>query len=228
MVCCCTRSPQTSRRSPAGDRTVDAGRSPSVTGRAGLSRPVRLGRRRRDVGAAIERQGSQRWIVFTDPAPRVMTHRRERPSGRAPATSRALTCSDLVSRAISRMPAPEHRHAHPGRPRRPTQRRPAPMDRNPAAKNDETAVAPQHDGGLGPRTRSPGPRRVSPDRPDRQPPDRPLPPGSGRCVVQRRPAACAARTAGRRTRIRISATPTMRPVRTERARRLRESRFMRL
>lgn len=158
-------------------------------------------------------------------APWEMTHRRERPSGRAPATSRALTCSDLVSRAISRMPAPEHRHAHPGRPRRPTQRRPAGGPK-PGGPNDETAVVPQHDGGPWPRTRSPGPWRVSPDPSRSETARSSVAPRRRTVDGQRIPAAWAANTAGRRTRIRISAKPTMKPVRRVMARRLREARFM--
>ena len=54
----------------------------------------------------------------------------------------------------------------------------------------------------------------------------PRAPRPERYVVQRRPAACAASAAGSRPRIRISARPTMNPVRRAAARMREESRFM--
>jgi hypothetical protein len=226
VVCCCTRSPQTSRRSPAGDRTVDAGRSPSVTGRAGLSRPVRLGRRRRDVGAAIERQGSQRWIVFTDPSAK---------GDDSPTRTAVRTgARDLAGSGMQRCRLPcDQPNAGTGAPTRASWQTSAADAASPcrwtetrAAKNDETAVAPQHDGGPWPRTRSPGPWRVSPDPSRSETARSSVAPRRRTVDGQRSPAAWAASTAGRRTRIRISAKPTMKPVRRVMARRPREARFM--
>jgi len=119
-------------------------------------------RHRRDLAVARERRESAPDRVCGQRRERERERTSTRTAVRRRPTSWALTCGDLVSRASVERGCRGHRRraswqtfargAAPVRTDRP----------QPAAENDETAVAPQHDGGPWPRTRSPGPWRVSP------------------------------------------------------------------